>query len=170
MRALLVIDMLKDFVYEEGALPVHSARKIIEPINRKIAEFRSRGEPVFFICDAHSKEDEEFEVWGEHAVDGTWGAEIIDELDKREEDVVIKKKRFSAFYGTNLEEELRKRGIEEVVLTGVLTNICVLHTAADAAMRGFRVVVPRDCVAAIDEQAERWALMHMAEVLGAEVV
>jgi len=170
MRALLVIDMLKDFVYEDGALPVPGARKLIEPINAKIAEFRARGEPVFFICDSHDEDDEEFRVWGRHAVEGTPGAEVIDELDKRSDDVVIKKKRFSAFFGTPLEEELRKRGVTEVVLAGVLTNICVLHTAADAAMRGFRVVVCRECVATVDEATQEWALKHMREVLGAEIV
>lgn len=169
-RALLVVDMLKDFVYEDGALPVPGAKKIIPCINEKIREFRERGEPIIFVCDAHEEDDREFRVWGRHAVDGTEGAEVIDELDKREGDIVVKKKRFSAFFGTNLEEILRERGIDTLVITGVLTNICVLHTAADASMRNFKVVVPKDCVATVDEPTQEWALRHISEILGGEVV
>ncbi len=170
MRALLIIDMLKDFVYEDGALPVAGAKELIPRINRWIAEFREKGEPVFFVCDAHPEGDEEFELWGEHALEGSRGAEIVDELDRREEDVVVKKRKFSGFFQTELEAELRKRGVEEVYLAGVLTNICVFHTAIDAAMLGFRVKVLRECVHAIDEKAAEWALMHLQEVMGAEVI
>ncbi len=169
-RALLVIDMLKDFVYENGALPVPRAMDIVPCINEKIREFRERGEPIVFVCDAHDENDREFKVWGRHAVEGTEGAEVIDELDKREEDIVVKKKRFSAFFETNLEEILREKGVDTLVITGVLTNICVLHTAADASMRNFKVVVPKECVATVDDKTQEWALRHISEVLGGEVV
>lgn len=169
MRALLVVDMLKDFVYESGALPVPRAMELAEPINRKIGEFRGRGEPVIFVCDSHDEEDEEFEVWGRHAVEGCWGSEVIDELERVASDIVVKKKRFSAFYGTELEKVLEERGVDTLVITGVLTNICVLHTSADARMRGYRVVVPECCVASVDEETHTWALKHIEDVLGGEL-
>lgn len=170
MQALLVVDMLKDFVYPRGALTVPGAGELVGPINEKIAEFRKNGEPVIFVRDSHEEGDEEFQVWGAHAVEGTWGAEIIDELDLRESAAQVKKKRFSAFFNTTLEEVLRERGIDTLVITGVLTNICVLHTAADARMRGYRVKVPRCCVYSGEEESNRWALKHIEGVLGGEVV
>ncbi|GBE54107.1 MAG TPA: cysteine hydrolase [Euryarchaeota archaeon] len=169
MRALLVIDMLKDFIYKDGALPVNGAKKLISPINEKIREFRGKNEPVIFICDSHDEMDEEFDVWGRHAVEGTKGAEIIDELDRREYDIVVTKKRFSAFYNTDLEKTLRGLNVDTLIITGVLTDICVLHTAADAAMRGFKVIVPENCVATVDEEKQKWVLRHIKEVLGGRI-
>ncbi|MEE8167860.1 MAG: isochorismatase family cysteine hydrolase [Candidatus Hydrothermarchaeales archaeon] len=165
MRALLVIDMLKDFVEEDGSLPVPDAKKLIEPINKVLQEFRENREPVIFVCDSHDEDDREFKAWPKHAVTGTKGAEIIEELDKREEDVVVKKKRYSAFYNTDLEEILKDRSVDTLVLTGVLTDICVLHTATDAAMRNYKVVVLKDCVASVNEERHECALMHMQDVL-----
>ena len=169
MKALVIIDMLKDFVYEDGALPVPNALELVPHINQKIKEFRANKEPVIFVCDSHDENDKEFEVWPKHCVEGTEGAEVIDELDKRDEDIVVKKKRFSAFYGTELDRTLKEKNIDTLVLTGVLSNICVLHTAADAVMRDYRVIVCKECVKSVDEETNKWALKHLKEVLGAEI-
>lgn len=159
--------MLNDFVKESGALPVKDAAKLIPKINEKIGEFRSRGEPVIFIADSHAPDDKEFEIWPRHCVKGTPGAQVVDELDKKEEDEVVEKTTYSAFYKTRLEEVLKEKGVDELVLTGVLTDICVLHTAADAAMRGYKVKVLKDCVASSTQEKHEWALKHMREVLNA---
>jgi nicotinamidase-related amidase len=169
MKALLIIDMLKDFVYEDGALPVAKAKELIPRINQEIKKFREKGYPIIFVCDAHEKGDEEFKLWGEHCIKGTKGAEIIDELDKSEGDIVIEKTRYSGFYKTKLDEVLRSKNIKEVVLTGVLTNVCVLYTAADAMFRGYRVTVLRDCVASVSEEEHAWALKHMQDILKADI-
>ncbi len=169
MRALLVIDMLRDFIYKDCVLPVNGAKKLIPPINYKIIEFREINEPIIFICDSHDEMDEEFDVWGKHAVEGTEGAEIIDELDRREYDIVVTKKRFSAFYNTDLERILKGLNVDTLVITGVVTDICILHTAADATMRGFKVIVPENCVATVDEEKQKWALRHIKEVLDGRI-
>ena len=170
MQALLVIDMLNDFINEDGALPVKGARRIIPEINKRIKEFRERGEPIIFICDAHDEDDKEFKIWPRHAVKGSYGAKVIKELDKREEDIVVEKKTYSAFFNTELDKILKEKGIDTLALTGVLTNICVLHTAADAAMHGYNVIVYKDAVATVDEETQRFALKHMKTVLNAKVI
>jgi nicotinamidase-related amidase len=157
--------MLNDFVREDGALPVPNAKKLIDPISKQIKEFRDRGEPIIFVQDSHDENDKEFRAWPKHAVEGTEGAEVVRELDKRPEDFVVKKKRYSAFYGTNLEEILREKGVDTLVLTGVLTDICVMHTAVDAAMRDYKVVIPEDCVASSSREAHEWAIKHMKNIL-----
>lgn len=164
MKALLVIDMLNDFVNEGGALPVPGARTLVGPINREIKKFREEGAPIIFVCDAHDEDDREFLAWPKHAIDGTKGAEVIDELD-RQKDTVVKKKRYSAFYNTELDRILREMGVDTLVLTGVLTDICVMHTAADAAMRNYKVIVPEDCVKSITKEAHDWAIRHMKDIL-----
>lgn len=169
-RALLVIDMLNDFVRENGALPVPDAKNIIEPLKRLLDRARSEGWHVIYLADTHEPDDKEFEVWGAHAVKGTWGNEVIDELKPQEGEVVIPKRRFSGFFGTDLDLTLREKGVTEVVVTGVLTNICVMYTATDAYQRGYRVIVPRNCVAAVDPDMHRFALRQLKEVVGAEII
>jgi nicotinamidase-related amidase len=157
--------MLNDFVREDGALPVPGANKLIEPINKLIGEFRERKEPIIFVQDSHDEDDREFKAWPKHAVEGTEGAEVIKELDKRPEDIVVKKKRYSAFYNTDLDDILREKGVDTLVLTGVLTDICVMHTATDAAMRNYKIIVPENCVASSTEENHKWAIKHMKEIL-----
>ncbi|NOZ76324.1 MAG: cysteine hydrolase [Euryarchaeota archaeon] len=165
MKALLVIDMLKDFVNEDGRLVVPGAGELIGPINRQIRKVREGGGLVIFVCDAHDRDDREFRVWPPHAIEGTRGAEVIDELDRQSGDPIIKKKRYSAFYNTDLEEVLEAHGVDHLLLAGVLTDICVMHTAVDAAMRDYRVTVLEDCVKSASEEAHRWALKHMKDII-----
>ncbi|MFY9415579.1 MAG: isochorismatase family cysteine hydrolase [bacterium] len=170
-RALLVIDMLKDFIEPEGSLYVGKAGEaIIEPVAREIRRFREAGEPVIYVCDQHLATDPEFAMFPAHCVRGTRGAEVIDQLKPREEELVIPKRRYSAFFGTDLDLCLRELGVEELVLVGVCTNICVLYTACDARMRNYKVTVLKDGVASFDEEAHRFALEQMENVLGVQVV
>jgi nicotinamidase-related amidase len=169
-KALLVIDMLNDFVRKDGALPVPFAEELIEPIKKTIERFRSRKLPVIYVCDSHMPDDEEFKVWGEHAVKGSYGARVVEELSPENSDVIIYKRRFSGFFGTDLDLTLKEKGIEEVVLTGVLTNICVLYTGSDAYQLGYRVTVLKDCVGAADSSMHEFALRQLKEVVGAEVI
>jgi nicotinamidase-related amidase len=79
---------------------------------------------------------------------------------------VIPKQRYSSFFNTNLEKELKRLRTDKIIVCGVCTDICVLHTVADARARDFQVEVPVDCVASFDNEAHRWALKHMEKVLG----
>ena len=161
--------MLNDFVKEKGTLPAPGAEALIPEINKMIGEFRARKEPIIFLCDSHAEDDEEFKVWPKHSVAGTWGAEIVEGLDIQPEDRIVKKTRYSAFFRTHLENVLEKLGIDTVCLTGLLTDICVLHTAADAAMRDLNVIVLKNCTMALDGNKHGWALKHIEEVLKGKI-
>ena len=169
MRALLVNDMEEDFCGKQAALPVPEPEKICECINRWIEEFRKSGEPILFVCDTHAPTDEEFSVWPPHCVEGTKGTCIVKEIDYRN-DTIIPKTRYSAFYKTDLERILHEKGVDIIVLTGVCTDICILFTSADAYYRGFKVIVPRDCVKSLDEKRHNWALKHMEQILDVKIV
>ena len=163
--ALVIVDMLNDFVH--GALKTPEAEATVGPARRVLDYFRSRGWPVIYVNDAHYPTDIEIPLWGQHAMKGTWGAQVIDELAPRQGEYVIEKHSYSGFYGTPLDQVLRSLGVDTVVLIGLTTDICVRHTAADAFFRGYKVVVVRDAVAAmIDRQWED----YFRKVYGATIV
>ena len=165
--AVLVVDMQKDFCYEDGALFVGDAvRRIIPNIKALLEDARRKGLPLIFTQDWHSPEDDEFAVWGRHCVEYTRGAELIDELAEVEERAfVVRKTRYTAFFETELEAHLRKKGIKKLIIVGVATNICVLHTAIDASLRGFEIIIPEDCVAALSDYGQEYSLYHIKNVL-----
>jgi len=171
MKALLVIDMLVDFIEEDGALNVGPAGKKIVPFVRKrLEEFRKKGYPVIFICDNHEKDDKEFDMFPPHCIAQTEGAQIIDDLDVRNEDKIIKKRRYSAFFGTDLDLYLREKGVDELYLVGVCTNICVLYTAADARNLAYKVNIYKEGVASFDAKAHEFALKEAEATLGCRVI
>jgi nicotinamidase-related amidase len=112
---------------------------------------RQNGMLVAYTQDTHLPGDPEFPIWGEHVLIGTWGWEIVDELKPQPYDLVVQKRRYDGFFGTSLEYDLRDRNIQTLIITGTVANICVLHTAGSAALRGFKVVVPKDAISALTE-------------------
>lgn len=171
-RALLVIDMLEDFVRKGSPLEVPKTRAILPALRRRIAQARRRKELVVYVCDSHRKNDREFARmgWPPHAVAGTPGAAVVAPIAPRPGDVVVEKKTYSGFHGTSLNSVLRRHGVRAVDLSGCVTNICILYTAADAAMRGYDVTVAEPLVAGLDDRTHRFALDEMERVLGARVV
>jgi nicotinamidase-related amidase len=147
--ALIVVDMQNDFVNPGGALVVESAAGTIPAVQRLLTLARARGVRVFYTQDTHHEGDPEFPIWGRHVLEGTWGWQIVEELAPRPGERVIQKLRYDGFFGTSLDHELRLGGIETVIICGTVANICVLHTAGSAALRGYRVVLPIDAVSAI---------------------
>ncbi|HHV38410.1 MAG TPA: cysteine hydrolase [Tepidimicrobium sp.] len=171
MKALLVIDMLKDFIDAGGALETGEAgREIVEFVKDKIGEFRQAGHPIIYICDNHEVDDKEFQMFPPHCIAGTEGSRIIDELDVQDDDKIITKRRYSSFYGTDLDLYLREKGVREIHLVGVCTNICLLYTAADGRNIDYDVTVYKDGVASFDKEAHEFALKEMATTLGCTVI
>jgi len=166
--AVLVVDMLRDFIKREFISPSRASRTI-EAIKGLLERARNKGIPVIYVCDSHLPDDGEFKIWPKHAVQGTKGAEVIEELRPQKGDYVVKKRRYSGFYGTDLDLLLRELGIDTVIIVGVATHICVLHTAADAYFRGYRVIIPRDCVNAPTDEENEWGLKYMERMYGAIV-
>lgn len=169
-KALLVTDMLNDFIDPQGALYVGEAgRQIIPFIAGKIAETRAQGGLVFYLCDAHAPDDPEFQRFPAHAVKGTWGAAIIPELTPAPGDIIVEKTRYSPFSGTDLEAILRREGITEAGVVGVCTSICVLETVRGLFEMGILAIVYRDGVADFDPEAHAFALKYMPRIFGATV-
>jgi nicotinamidase-related amidase len=169
-KALLVTDMLNDFVRKGAPLEVPAARKIIPKINERIQATRDADGCVIFIADHHAEDDLEFDRWPPHAVSGTEGCEVIVELDRRPEDILVPKTRYSAFFESTLDEILQREDVDEVEVTGVCTSICVMFTVADLRNRYIPTTVYRDAVADLDDASHQFALKHMDKVLGAKVI
>jgi nicotinamidase/pyrazinamidase len=170
MKALFIIDMLKDFLEKEGALFCgESSREIIPVVRNKIQEFHENGDPVIFICDSHREDDLEFKLFPKHSVAGTPGAEIIDELPVEPADTIIRKNRYSAFFHTDLDRVLEEKGIREVHVTGVCTSICVMDTVGDLRNRDIEVIVYKEGVADFDPEAHRFSLERMQKIYGAKI-
>jgi nicotinamidase-related amidase len=165
--ALIVLDMLHDFVH--GALANERSLRIVPVIAGLADEARARGWPVVFANDAHLPGDFEERVWGAHAMAGTPGARVIDELAPRAGDLVLPKRVYSAFHETGLDAFLRQHEVDTVILTGQHTHICVLHTAADALYRGYRIVVPPDAVEAFTASDQEDGLAYLTMAYGAEL-
>jgi len=168
--ALLIIDMINDFVSKDGVMHVAGAEEIIPAIKQMSEEARNSGSPVIYICDLHRSSDIEFETWPRHAEDGTRGAEIVPQLSPAPSDFVIRKRRYSSFFDTDLDLLLKELGVVKLVLTGAAVDICIYFTAGDAYMRGYQIVVPRRCVAALSESDQQSTLRQMQRLFQAEII
>jgi len=134
-KAIVIIDMLNDFV--TGSLKCERAQRIIPNIRKLIDAAHAGGAPVVFSNDAHRpKGDREFEIWGPHAIAGSPGAQVIPELAPQAADFIVPKRRYSSFEGTDLKLLLQEEKVDEIVLCGLHTNICLRHTSADAFYDG----------------------------------
>jgi nicotinamidase-related amidase len=180
MKALINIDYTVDFVADSGALTCGKPGQVIEEkITQLTNEFIENGDYVVFAIDVHDQGDEfhpETKLFPPHNLRGTSGRDLFgalkDEYEKNKDQehvVFMDKTRYSAFAGTDLEIKLRERGITEVHLVGVCTDICVLHTAVDAYNKGFKIVVYKDAVASFNQAGHEWALGHFEQSLGAMV-
>ncbi|WML57956.1 isochorismatase family cysteine hydrolase [Neobacillus sp. PS2-9] len=180
MKVLINIDYTVDFVADSGALTCGKPGQVIEEkIIQLTKEFIENGDYVVFAIDVHDQGDEyhpETKLFPPHNLRGTSGRDLFgalkDEYEKNkvhENVVFMDKTRYSAFAGTDLEIKLRERGITEVHLVGVCTDICVLHTAVDAYNKGFKIVVYKDAVASFNQAGHEWALGHFEQSLGAMV-
>jgi nicotinamidase-related amidase len=169
--ALLIIDMLRDFIEKDGALYCGPAgEKIVQFIKQKADETRKAGGVVIYITDNHKPDDPEFQMFAKHAVKGTPGAEIISELKPRRGDEVVRKPTLSSFYRTRLDDVLKKHKVKSVVVVGVCTSICVMDTVGDLRVRGYPVTVFKKGVADFDQRMHKIALERMRKTYGAEVM
>ncbi|MGD8386483.1 MAG: isochorismatase family cysteine hydrolase [Desulfobacteraceae bacterium] len=178
--ALLVIDMVRDNFDASRGLPITPlAREIIGPINQLSRAFRAHGWPVVFATDAFHRDD--FIFTGRmrpHSLAGSPGAEVVDDLERGDEDLWLPKPRFSAFFRTDLDRRLRGRGVTLCAVAGIATNFCVLTTALDAICFDFQAVLVEDASAAVSREIHeqtlvlyhRSALFPLLRVLNAQAL
>lgn len=169
-KALIIVDMLNDFVDEKGALYCGgTARSIIPFIQERRTSYRNRNDLVIYLQDSHDEDDKEFEKFPKHSVAGTWGCEVIPELSPMAGEKVISKKRYSGFHGTDLENILKSAGVDEVEVVGVCTSICVMDTVGGLANRDYKTTVPVKGVADFDQKMHQFSLKRMEKIYGADV-
>ena len=169
-NVVLVVDMVVGFMEPGRNLYCgDEARGIIPRIQELIEREQAAGAEVIFICDTHDPDDLEFQMFPVHCVRGTEEAEVIAEL-RGYDGSILRKRRYSAFYETDLEQRLADLNPDKVIVCGVCTDICVMHTTSDARNRDYVVEVPTDCVASFDQEAHAYALAHMEKILGARLV
>ena len=158
--AIIVVDMLKDTFKERSRLPItREARKILPNIQKLLEEGRKRGFPIIYACDSFLKEDFIFRgKTAYHSLHGTEGADVVDDLKPDPGDTVLPKRRFSAFFKTDLDRSLRELGVDTIVVTGITTEVCVLTTALDGLCHDFYVILLEDCVASSDHERRRACL------------
>jgi nicotinamidase-related amidase len=170
-RALVVVDMIHDFADPAGALYCGpSMPAVIDVIKGELARAHAAKETVVYLTDDHLPDDAEFQMFPPHAIHGTKGAAIIPQIAPAPGDVVIPKRRYSGFFGTDLDITLREKGVDTLRLVGDCTNICVLYTAADARNLGYGVEVLRDGVTSFDLEAHDDALRELEKTLGARLL
>lgn len=171
-HVVLVIDMVRGFLE-----PGHNlfcgdlAREIIPNVKALLEREQAAGSDILFVSDHHDPDDLEFQIFPVHCVKGTEEPNVIEELAGFvTERNLIPKNRYSGFFNTDLARRLEHLRPEKIIVCGVCTDICVLHTTADARNRDYSVEVPSDCVATFDPGAHTWALEHLQKILGARVV
>lgn len=129
------------------------------------------GMPVIFTNDAHIPGlDKELLLWGEHGIAGSSDAQVSPQIETTDEDFIIEKRRYSAFFQTGLRLLLDELGVRTLILTGFDTNICVQHTAADAYFNNFNIVVVEDATAAFLIGNQEDGLNYMNKCYAAKIV
>ena len=169
ISAVLVIDMLNDFLVKGGKMVLPGGDHIVPNQKALISAARDIHIPIIYVNDAHRpglREDREFLKRGQHCIEGSWGAEVIDALRPCAEDLIIAKRRFSGFFETDLDLTLKDLGIQILIVMGVVTNICVRSTIHDAFFRGYKVIVPTDCVEATGPREQASSLYDIETHFG----
>ncbi len=167
-KAVIVVDMLNDFV--SGSLVFPTAAKVVQPAREFLKAARAKGLPVIYVCDSHRPGiDRELQLWPAHALAGSHGARVIEEVEPQAGDHVIPKRRYSGFFQTDLELLLRELKITTVVILGLYLPLCVRHTVGDAYNLGFDIEIPTDCVASISDEDYGPSLKYLQDVYGARL-
>ncbi|MFC3478039.1 cysteine hydrolase family protein [Halobacterium litoreum] len=171
--AVVVVDMQNGFCHPEGSLYAPASEDALGPVTDLVARAREAGASVVYTRDVHPPEQfadnhyyDEFDRWGEHVVEGSWDAELHGDLDVREDDHVVEKHTYDAFYQTDLEGYLDSHGVHDLLICGTLANVCVLHTAGSAGLRDYRPVLVEDAVGYIEDDHREYAVEHADWLFG----
>ena len=175
-KAVIVADVINGFL-KFGNLASPRMERVLPCIEEQLKRERAAGSLIVFLHDNHAPDDPEFRMFPPHCIAGTDETHVVEELKPYTEGaILIPKTKYDGFYQTTLETELASFEPDEVIMTGVCTDICVLHTVEGLINRGYRAVVPRYCVETYDspqhngDEVNAFALAHIRDVLGAEII
>ncbi|MGI6153239.1 MAG: cysteine hydrolase family protein [Christensenellaceae bacterium] len=166
--AIILVDVLNDFV--TGALTCDRAVALVPRLKKLVEAARKKGVYVIYSNDAHLKGiDGELELWGDHAIAGTKGAEVVPELTPAAGDYIVPKRRYSGFFQTDLQLLLTELGVDTLVMTGLRAHMCVRHTTADAYCWGYKIIVPTDGTDSFTEEDYNYGISYLKDVYGAQL-
>jgi nicotinamidase-related amidase len=169
--ALLIIDAINDLEFPGGKAMLARATRMARCIARLKARAEAARVPTVYVNDNFGRWRSDFRRLVNHCLDDdVIGRPVVEHLLPDENDYFVLKPKHSGFYNTTLDLLLEHLGAKTLIITGMATDVCVLFTAADAYMRDFRVIVPRDCVTALTPTVHRAALAHMRTTIKAETV
>jgi len=167
--ALLLIDVISDFDFPDGSQLLENTLLIAQNIAALKKKAKSAGIPVIYVNDNFGKWQSDFKKLLKHCQSKTpKGSKIAAMLAPDEKDYFILKPKHSGFYSTTLDLLLKHFNSKKLILTGLSTDICVLFTASDAYLRDYKIIVPRDCVAAVEAEEHEHALKYIERVLYAD--
>jgi ureidoacrylate peracid hydrolase len=164
--ALMVIDMQNYFVDPQGRAFIPGTQEILPNIQKLITAFRKAERPVIYTTHVHKPDGSDAGImgwwWDDMILEGEDQAEIYSSIAPNPDEKIIIKHRYSAFYNTDLETILRRAKVEDLVITGVMTNLCCESTARDAYYRDYRAFFPADATTATREEMHVATLMNLA--------
>lgn len=166
--ALLIVDMVKDFTDPDGLVFYPQNREILPKIYKVLDKCREKDVLIVFLahCNRKGKHDRKAETMRPNCIEGSGGEEIDSMLPVEESDYVIKKRRYSGFFGTDLDLVLRENGVRNVIIVGTKTNCCIRATVTDAFYLDYEGYVISDCVATNSETVNQVHLEDIRKYLG----
>jgi nicotinamidase-related amidase len=156
--AIVVVDMLKDAFKRKDLPSTQEYVRIVPKIRKLLNKARKLNIPVIFACDSFLEKDFIFKGKQPYSVRGTEGAEVVDDLRPKKKDQILPKRRFSAFFKTDLDQTLRLLGVDTVVITGINTHVCVYATAMDSVCNDFYTIVLEDCSASRNRETHQGSI------------
>jgi nicotinamidase-related amidase len=167
--ALLIIDVINNFEFKHGKILAKKTVHIVNPLKQLKNYFKRHQLPIIYVNDHYN-------LWQANlnkivkSCTNPLSESILQEVKPDDDDYFLIKPKYSAFYGTALHTLLHQLHVNTLVLTGIAGNICVLFTANDAYMRDYQLIIPRDCIASVDDEDQYYALTMMKNVLKAEII
>jgi nicotinamidase/pyrazinamidase len=149
---IIVVDMLKDAFRKKDLPATQEYLRIVPKIKKLLGKARRLNIPIIFACDSFLENDFIFKGKRPYSLRGTQGAEIIEELKPKKKDQILPKRRFSAFFKTDLDQTLRLLKVDTVVIAGINTHVCVYATAMDSVCNDFNTIVLEDCSASRNKE------------------
>ena len=171
--AVVVVDVQNGFCHPDGSLYAEPSEAALDPVSTLVDRAHDAGARVVYTRDVHPPGQfddahyyDEFDRWGEHVVEGSWEAELVESLDVQPADHVVEKHTYDAFHQTELEGFLDAHGIDDLLFCGTLANVCVLHTAGSAGLRDYRPVVVEDALGYLTADHRDYAVEHADWLFG----
>ena len=168
---LLLIDMINDFDWPHGKAMLPQALAAAQALARLKKRTAAAGIPAIYVNDNFGRGRSDFMCQVKHCLAARQrGRDVASLLKPKKRDYFVLKPKHSGFYSSPLHILLEHIGAKTLIITGITTESCVLFTATEASLRGYRVIIPRDCVASFDAEAEAAALKVMAKSLKAKIL